>query len=61
VTDGVDEAELVLSCKPFLASRSAFVTSRAAESEGFRLIRDYFRDYGGASTSRIDGDCCTIR
>ena len=45
VTDGVGEAELVLSRRPFPASMPAFVASRAAESERFRVVRDYFRDY----------------
>jgi hypothetical protein len=35
----------VLPSRPFRASKLAFVTSRAAECERFRVVRDYFRDY----------------
>ena len=35
----------MLSSRPFRAYKPAFVTSRAAECERFRVVRDYFRDY----------------
>ena len=62
VTTGVAQAELVVPSRPFLASIAAFVTARALDCEGFRVARDYFRDYsrpasnlqGPASTGAAD-------
>ena len=45
VTVCVAGTELVLSTWPFRASTAGFVTPRAAKFGGFRVVRDYFRDY----------------
>src|SRR5690606_36743869 len=45
VTARVAPTEPVPPTRPFWASGSSFVTTRAVKCERFREVRDYFRDY----------------